>query len=145
MPSNATSLLGCLPLKQKQKTTKLNLRIVYIKALSLGQQKFKISHWSKVWRVISLSSYLTSLRPMFKQMTLNEKTCWNPTLIIMDTIAYTCGYFWKGGPKITIVHGSRKIPTIHLWHIFLKSKVEANLWWFQPLTPLPTKLFPFIT
>jgi hypothetical protein len=58
---------------RKKKTTKLNLKIVYTRILSLGQPKFKIFHWSKVQRVVSLNLYSNSLRPMPNQMTLDGK------------------------------------------------------------------------
>jgi hypothetical protein len=41
--------------------------------LSLGPQKFKIVHWSKARKVVSLSLHYCNLRPKPKQLTLDEK------------------------------------------------------------------------
>jgi hypothetical protein len=123
-----------------KKTTKLNLKIVYTRTLSLGQPKSKIFLWSKVQKVVNLSLYYNRLKFMPNQMTLDEKTCWNPTWIATDIVTYTFGCFKKVGlMKIMIAHKSQKIATIHLWY-FIKFiyiwKVKWTIfWWFHPHPP----------
>jgi hypothetical protein len=76
---------------------------------------------------------------MPNQMTLDEKTCWNPTWIVMDIVAYTLGYFLKGGPNEN--NDSPQVPKNcnHSFMIFIKFiyiwKAKMNKFLVVPSPP----------
>jgi hypothetical protein len=74
-------------------------------------------------------------------MTLDEKTCWNPTWIVMDNVGWAYGVFFQayfkevGLMKIVRAHGfQNNILNLDLryfinFYDFLKDKIGGNVWW----------------
>jgi hypothetical protein len=120
--------------------------------LSLGPQKPKLVHWSKAWKVVSLSLHYRNLSPKPKQLTLDE---WKKIVRILHgrlwiMLLGPLGYFfWSTSfevcsMKIVTTHGSQKfLGTTYIWYFISFHSILKSLNWreFFVASPLTCVFF----